>query len=133
MSSQQYKGNKEKTKDEWEYELKRALLTGRFPLHCYQSSQNFGFCAVGLKLRGEQPGIAESLANCDGKYNPKRILTKEAWDLGMKFHECVTLDKVDEAMALFIKIQSLPRVMKTETELRDYDDSILNRIRDAVL
>ena len=124
------KDQKEKTRDEWEAELKQALITGHFPLHCYQSSQNYGFCAVGVKLRKEEPEIAKSLSRCEGKYLPKRILTKEAWDLGMKFHEAITLDKVDDAKRLFDQIQSLPRVLKTEKELIEHDSSIMNKIKD---
>lgn len=121
---------KEKTLEDWERELKQALITGNFPLHCYQSSQNFGFCAVGVKLQKENPEIARSFGNREGKYLPKRIFTKEAWELGMKFHNAVTLDKVEEASKLFEQIQALPRVLRTEEELREHDSNFINKIKD---
>jgi hypothetical protein len=124
---------KEKTKDDWERELKEALITGHFPLHCYESSGNFGFCAVGVKLQKENPDMAKSVGDLEGKYLPRRIFTKEAWDLGMKFHGAITNDRVEEASKLFEQIQALPRVLKTEEELRKHDSSIVNRIKDRVL
>ena len=124
---------KYKTREDWEKELKQALITGHFPLHCFQSSQNFGFCAVGIRLQKEQPDIANSFANQEGKYIPQRIMTKEAWDLGMKFHQSISLDKVGEANKLFNQIQSLPRVLKNEAELKEYDSNLLNRIMDKIL
>lgn len=132
-SELQRHGLKEKTLEDWEKELKKSLITGHFPLHCYQSSQNFGFCAVGIKLIKENREIGESFRNLEGKYIPRRIFTKEAYDLGAKFHDCIALDKTEEALKIFNQIQALPRVLKTELELREYDSSILNRIQDRIL
>lgn len=133
MKSEFEKSLKEKSLEDWERELKEALITGEFPLHCYQSSQNFGFCAVGVKLQKENPSIAKSFGNLEGKYLPRRIFTQEAYDLGMAFHEAVTNDKVEEASKLFEQIQALPRVLKTEEELREHDGQFLNRIKDRAL
>ena len=112
---------KQKSKKDWETAILNAMESGVFPSHCYLSAQNWGCCAVGARLQIEAPDIANDFATKKYDYDPKKYLTKEAWNLGYSFYRAITDNEPEKAQILYEKIQSLPRVLKTKEELTWYD------------
>ena len=106
-------------KEDWEKRIVKALETG-FVKDDKESSANWGCCAVGSRLQIEKPSVAKQFQECYN-FTVKRILTPEAFDLGMKFNHAVRRNKVKEADDLFKKIYALPRLLKTDEELQRHD------------
>lgn len=98
----------------------------------FDSSNNWGCCSIGARLQIEKPEIAEDFASETNSYNPKRILTPKAYSLGYDFCRAIKNKNRESASAIHKQIHSLPRILKTEEELKKYDRSFIGWVCNRV-